>query len=225
MFLAKLKTTVSVAVLATVMGLGVGSWACRPAAADAPDPQGEDPIKPAAETRAPRVALLNLTYVLKHYDEYKALQDAVKKEMADYQTRDKVFRDKLEDLRKVIADSNLPAGKREELEREMRAEQRKAEDLHAEAKQKMSKTTDEQTVMLYKKVQKAAARYAEAHNIDLVLHYNDAATGEEQDSPQNVTRKMQTGACVPLYWKAELDISKAVVGAMNESYRAPAKGK
>jgi RNA polymerase sigma factor (sigma-70 family) len=225
MFLAKLKTTATVGVLAVVLGVGVGSWACRPAAALPPDPQREDGGKLAAEPGSSRVAVLNLTYVLKNYDEYKVLQEAVKKEMADYQATEKVSRDKLEYLRKLIDEPNLPAGKREDLEREVKTEQRKLEDIQAAAKSKLSKTTDGQTVMLYKKVHEVASRYAQAHNIDLVLHYNDPTGNEEQFSPQNVTRKMQAPGCMPLYWKAELDISKAVVAAMNESYRASAPAK
>jgi RNA polymerase sigma factor (sigma-70 family) len=226
MLLTKLNTMVTVGVLTTVLGLGVGSWACRPATADPPDPRREDVGKPAVEPRASRVALLNLGYVLKNYDEYKGLQETVKKQMEEYQVREKASQERIADLRKLL-ETNLPAGKREDVEREVKNEVRRAEDVKEEAKRKLSKMTDEQTVMLYKKVHEVASRYAAAHDIDLVLHYNDALTTEEQLSPQNVMRKMQSGGCVPLYWKPELEISKAVVAAMNESYRsaAPARGK
>jgi Skp family chaperone for outer membrane proteins len=109
------------------------------------------------------------------------------------------------------------------LERDIRAEQRKMEEDQQEAKQRIAKLSDERTVALYKKVREAAARYATAHNIDLVLHYSDVTPDDPSfDSPMNITRKMQAGSVMPLYWRGEMDISKAVVAAMNAQYRSAA---
>jgi RNA polymerase sigma factor (sigma-70 family) len=223
MFLTQLKTTAAVGVLATVLGLGFGLWGGRPAAADTPERQREDPAKPAAEPRT-RIALINLSYVIKHCDEFKAYQGSVQKQVAFFQEREKVSRARIDDLKKELAAPGLSAFRRDGLEMDLKSEQRKMQDDQEEAKRKLTRLSDEQTVALYKKVREAAERYARAHDFDLVLHYSDA-TPDEQDyaSPQNVTRKLQAGACLPLYWKAEIDISKAVVGVLNAAHRGPPK--
>jgi RNA polymerase sigma factor (sigma-70 family) len=220
MFLTKLQTTAAVGVLTTLMGVSVGLWGSRPVTADTPDPRREDATQPAAEPKA-RIALLNLSYVLKHYEEFKTLQDTVKKQAAFFQSREKASRAKIETWTKELVLAGLPADRKVGLEMDIRAEQRKMQDDEEEAKRILTKSNDDQVVALYKKVREAAARYARMHNIDLVLHYNDASPDEPDFSnPMNVNRRLQAGACLPLYWKEELDISKAVVGAMNAADRA-----
>jgi len=215
MFLTKLKTTAVVGALATLIGLGIVLWGGRQATADAPDRSKED----AAQSNT-RIALLNLSYVMKNYDEFKVLQETVKKRVTFYEERAKVSRGKIETWRQELAAPGLAAEKRNALEMDIRAEQRKIEDDQEEAKRKLAQITDDQTVALYKKVRDVAGRYAAAHNIDLVFQYNDATDEKDLYSPTNVSRKFQAGACMPLHWKPEMDISKPVVGAMNTAYHA-----
>jgi RNA polymerase sigma factor (sigma-70 family) len=224
MFLTKLKTIALAGILATLMGLGVGLWGGRPATAEAPALQQEEAAKAAPESRT-RIALLNMSYVIKHYDEYKVLQETVKKQVTFFQERVNASRTRIERWSQELTAPGLNAEKRDWLERDIKAEQRKVQDDQEEAKRMVGKLSDDQTVALYKKVQDAASRYARAHDIDLVLHYSDT-TPDDRDyySPTNVTRKIQAGTFMPLYWKPEIDISKAVVRAMNAAYHASAPG-
>ncbi|HEY1858986.1 MAG TPA: sigma-70 family RNA polymerase sigma factor [Gemmataceae bacterium] len=217
MFLTKLKTTAALGALTILIGLSIGLWGGRRATADAPDPARE-------ATSNTRIALLNLTYVMKNCDEFKELQEVVKKRVAFYEERAKISRTKIDRLRQELATPDLALGKRDTLEMDIRAEQRTMEDEQTEAKRKLAEITDEQTVALFKKVRDAATRYANAHNFDVVLHYSDAADEKEMFSPSNVSRKFQAGACMPLYWKADMDISKAVVAAMNAAHHATMPG-
>jgi Skp family chaperone for outer membrane proteins len=194
-------------------------WGGRQAAADAPDPLRE--LAAASNTR---IALLNITYVMKNCDECKDLQEAIKKRVAFYEERAKVSHGKIERLRQELATPGLAVGKRDTLEMDIRAEQRTIEDEQTEAKRQLSQITNEQTLALFKKTQDAASRYAKAHNFDVVFHYCDDADEKETFSPSNVSRRLQAGVCMPLYWKPELDISKAVVGAMNTAFHAEASG-
>jgi hypothetical protein len=60
----------------------------------------------------------------------------------------------------------------------------------------------------------------------MVLSYNDATTSQEYWSPMNIMRKLQQGACTPLYFTRGMDISADVVTALNQAYGrvAPAPG-
>jgi RNA polymerase sigma factor (sigma-70 family) len=219
MFLTKLRITAAVGLLAIVMVLGVGLWGGRPATAETPARQQEEAAR-AAPPRT-RIALLNLTYVIKHCDEYQALQESVKKQASFFQERVKASHANIDKWRREIATPGLPADKKDWLERDIKAEQRKIQDDQEEARQKVAKLSDQQTIALYKKVKDAASRYARANAIDLVLHYSDASPDDpDYYSPQNVTRKFQVGASLPLYWQPDMDISRAVVRAMNAAYHA-----
>ena len=218
MFLTKLKMTAAVGALAILIGTGIVLWGARPATADAPSRDD------AAQSHT-RIALVNLTYVMMNSDESKELREAVKKRVTFYEERAKVSRGRIETWRQELAAPGLAAVKKDALEMDIRAEQRKIEDDQEEAKRKLAQISDEQTVALYKKIRDVAARYAAAHDFDLVLSYNDAADEKDLYSASNVSRKFQTGSCMPLYWKPEMDISKQVVSAMNSLHRgAPGDG-
>jgi Skp family chaperone for outer membrane proteins len=225
MFLAKLKTAALVGALATLVAVGVGLWG-RSSAQEKADRRGEGPPVRAAEPRT-RVALINLAYVVEHDDECKALREAVKKEMTIFQDREKASRDKIEEMSKELSIPGLPAHKREALERALRAERRKMEDLQEEARRKLSRMNDDQTVALYKKVREAATRYAQAHAFELVLQYSEPGREADLDSPANVLRKMQSAGCSPLYAAPGIDISKEIVAVLNarRGQDAPPEGR
>ncbi len=178
--------------------------------------------KPASRTR---IGLVNLTYVIKNYDKYKEFQLEVKKFVEPFQERDAELRSQLEELRKKAAKPSLvpTAGedseektKDEALEEKAKKIQREIEDNNAKVKLKMGKRSDDKMKVLYKDVMEATQSYATTHDLDLVLHYNDAITHEDLLSAQNIARKLNTGALMPLYSKEELDISLDLVALLNQ---------
>jgi Skp family chaperone for outer membrane proteins len=109
----------------------------------------------------------------------------------------------------------LAAETRDKLERDIRVARRLLEDDQEEARRKLTKLTDEQTIALYKRVREAATRYARANDLELVLHYNDATAPADLDIPANIHRKMQAPGCTPLYAAPGIDISKEIVAVLN----------
>jgi Skp family chaperone for outer membrane proteins len=96
--------------------------------------------------------------------------------------------------------------------------QRQLEDLKAEATRKLSNRGDEAIRAIYIDVQAIVNRYAETHGLDLVMHYNDAISKEEYLSPQNIARKLSTGALMPMYEGKGIDISEDITEALNKKY-------
>jgi Skp family chaperone for outer membrane proteins len=185
-------------------------------------PNGQTP--PAQPQASPeprtRVALINLSYVVKNYSKFQAFQNEMKKSVEMYQARDKEKAGILEGIAKQLNDSKTPAANKEGLEKQAKQLQREREDNAAAAKEELSKKSDAMMVQLYKEIMDAAQRYALGHNFELVLHYNDALTNEDYWSAPNVMRKMQAGACMPLYAMPGMDISGQVVQTLNASYPA-----
>jgi Skp family chaperone for outer membrane proteins len=180
--------------------------------------EGKDkkPAKPADS--GTRIALVNLTYVVKNYEKYKHFQEDIKKVLAPFQETEKELRKEAEGLSKQIT-PNTPAEERTEIEGKLKDLQRQLEDNNAKAKRVLSKKSDEQLKIIYADLTEAAQRYAVGHNFDLVLHYNDATTKEEILSSQNIARKIQTGALVPLYAAPGMDISVELVKNLNENVK------
>ena len=104
---------------------------------------------------------------------------------------------------------------REAKEQEMRNVQREMEDLKLKVRKEVGQRSNDEMVKVYKEVRDAAYRHAQAHNFDLVLHFEGPADKQEVDSPVLVMRNMNAGGCVPLYWNSALDISGHVLKALN----------
>ena len=82
-----------------VLVLAARSWS-------APKPQKQEPRT--------RIALLNLHYVIKHYDKYKNFQEEMKKVVAPYQEKDQRWRKEAEKLAKSLNDPKTLLNRREE---------------------------------------------------------------------------------------------------------------
>jgi hypothetical protein len=100
--------------------------------------------------------------------------------------------------------------------------QRHLEDNKNDAQKTLVKKQEEQLRILYMDVRNVVDRYAQAHGFDMVLHYNDAVEQQDYWSAQNIARKMQAGALVPMYFAAGLDISGNIIATLNAPYKMKA---
>jgi Skp family chaperone for outer membrane proteins len=162
-----------------------------------------------------RIALLNLHHVVKNYQKAVALNNEMKEVFTPLQVKTKAKTTQLEALNK---EGQMKPEMRETIEKQMRVLKRELEDLSNEAQALIGKKQDEQVVLIYREVQEAAQRVAVAHGYDMVLHYNDPTTSAEYWSAGNIVRKMQAGACMPIYFAPGIDISADVVNALNQAY-------
>ncbi len=167
-----------------------------------------------------RLALVNLTYVIKHYQKYIHYQEEMKTAMRPFQEREKNLRIQAEKLsRGIAAGTDLIPAKSEDAEEKLKTLQREMEDNQVKAKKTVGKKTEEAMKTLYLDVTDATQRYAVAHDLELVLHYNEHVTPEERNSPMNIARKLQCGPLTPIYSVAGIDISKELVDILNQSMR------
>jgi Skp family chaperone for outer membrane proteins len=178
-----------------------------------------EPPRAAPRTR---IGLVNMTYVTKNYGKFLTYQKELKKILEPFTEKDKGLRAKAEQLGKQMADPATPEADREKLADEVKKLQREMEGNNQEARAILSRRSNEQMKTIYEDVVNAAARYAHAHELDLVLHYNDGVTHQERFNPINIGRKLQNGALTPLYVARGLDISKDLVEQLN---KAPGEGE
>lgn len=166
-----------------------------------------------------RIGILNMGYVLKNYQKV----DVYTAEMKDHFKR---FDDSLKEKKNLVEartkQANDPqfAAQREVIQKEITKLNREAEDMQNDMKKFISTKTDEQMVTIYKEIQEAAARYAMAQGLDLVLTHIDAVNEADYLNPMNVMGKMQQRACMPLYYNKGMDVSKDIVEALNKNFSA-----
>lgn len=176
--------------------------------------------KPPLRTR---IGLVNLTYVIKNYDKYKQFQEEVKEIAEPFQKRDQKLHaqfDKLkEKLQQSKADSSLVPAQADDLEEKLTMLKRDLEDNQAKAKKKLGKRSDDKMKIIFMDVTEMAQRCAQEHDLDLVMHYNDAVTEADYLSTKNIARKLNTGALMPLYWKPHMDLSMEVKNLLNRKKR------
>jgi hypothetical protein len=89
--------------------------------------------------------------------------------------------------------------------------------LDNKARESLSPKAQTNTVEVCEDIQNAVTRYAEAHNFDVVLQFQDGFTEEDLKSPTNIMNKMQTRACIPIYLSKANDISSEIVSELNEA--------
>jgi Skp family chaperone for outer membrane proteins len=164
-----------------------------------------------------RIALVNMTYVMKYSHKFTTYQNEMKKLLEPFQEKDKSLRAKAEKAAREMAVPGTPANDREKLSEEVKKIQQAMQENNREARAVLSKRSDEQMTTLYTDVANAAARYARAHDFELVLHYNEGVSIAERHDPTNIGRKLQNGALTPLYAVSGLDVSKAIVEELNKA--------
>src|SRR5262249_30305630 len=99
--------------------------------------------KPAAGPRPQaRIAVVNLSYVVKKYDKFKALQEELKKTVEPFQAKDTAFQTEREKLRQEATGAD--ARRREQIEKELAELQRASESNKAEAQKSIAKKQEEQ---------------------------------------------------------------------------------
>jgi len=169
----------------------------------------------AASGTKTKVGVLNLTFVVKNYTKFKRYQEDLKQKVDPFQAKDTAWKTEGEKLAKEAQTPTTTAPRRDEIEKRLKDLQRQIEDNKVEAQKVLVKEQEAQLVTLYKDIRTVVDKYAVAHSYDLVLHYNDVITTDEYWSPQNIARKMQAGAAMPMYISGGVDISANVLQTLN----------
>ncbi len=206
-----MKRTVIVA--AGVAALGVAIYVGQLLA------QTRPATSPVAEAKT-RIALINLTYVIKNYDKFKTFQEELKEAVRPFQAKDAAFTAEGEKLVKERQQPTLKDDRKDQIEKRMMELKRSIEDNKTDANKTLVKKQEEQLRILYMDIRAVVEKVAQSRGFDMVLHFNDAITQQDYWSAPNIVRKMQGGPLMPMYYAGSLDISADVVTTLNSSYKS-----
>jgi Skp family chaperone for outer membrane proteins len=207
-----------VAILAGATAVGVAVFFGSRLVAQQPQqpPQYQQP--PAAAPMRTRIALVNLPHVIKSYTKYQAFEHEWQEQYKDFDKKFEGKRSLMGQYQTELQKPNLDQPTREKYEGYVRQLQREMQDMGEEAKKQLGKKRDEQAVIIYKEIEEAVQAFARSNDIELVLHFNDAIVPADLYSPMNVQRKLQIGACMPMYHHPQMDITAQVISMLNQHY-------
>jgi Skp family chaperone for outer membrane proteins len=170
---------------------------------------------PTARGQATRVAVFNLTAVIKGYTKFDASHAGLKAALEPYQAKDAALKMEAAALLREGLAAGTTAERKEEITAKYKALTARIEENKEKGKQVLEKRQGEQLKALYADVHEAARRLAEERGYDLILHYNDPVTDAELLSPANVSRKMQSAALTPVVVRAGIDVGADLVADLN----------
>jgi Skp family chaperone for outer membrane proteins len=182
---------------------------------------------PAAAPAQIRIALINFPQVIQSYQKFKLYQDELKKVVDGYQAQDDKLRAEMLRGKEALENTKNPltAQQREQWEAALTNLKRQREDLSAKAKKDVGTQSSAQFVQLYKEVEDAVSRYAQSQGFHVVLQYSEAFTAADRYTPGNIQRKLEGGACMPIYAAGGIDISTGVANLLNSMYQANAAAR
>jgi len=169
-----------------------------------------------------KVGYVNIGVIFTKYQKAtafkKELEEAVKGIKVEIETLGKQAK-QWEDYMRT---KDFPEKSREQYEAGIRGNKRKIEDLQLQAQKSIGKRQEEQLIVIYKEIVSATQGYAAANGYHAVMAFGDPTDQNDLFNVMNIDRKlkgMDLGGIVPLYFDRSLDVSEAIVGTLNASYR------
>lgn len=169
---------------------------------------------PAAPLRT-RIAVINLQQVIKQYQKWTNFENSYKSLYSQYNAEFDRKKALGMDLKNQL-DKATDEATKEKITQQIKELERQVQDLGEDAKKKLGKMRDDQAQQIYLEVEQAVQAYARANDIEMVMHFNDAVTQADYYHPLNIQRKLQTGACMPMYLAPGMDITNTIAAMLNQ---------
>lgn len=177
---------------------------------------------PATGVAAPqvvpiRVAVVNINKVLKNFNKAQQLNSFISNKVSGYRNQITAKREELAKIQEKIAKAVNPA-EAEELKKQGVALERQMQDLDAEASKDISNQQGTIAIGIYKDIEGVIQRCAVTNGFDIVLSFPDATVDAEMYTQPNVVRKLAAQAAIPLFYKAHVDMTQAVIDTLNAQF-------
>jgi Skp family chaperone for outer membrane proteins len=175
---------------------------------------------PAAPLRT-RIAVINLQQAIKQYRKWSDFEQTYKNLYNQYNAEFERKKASGVALKNQLDKATDDATK-DNIQKQLKELDRQVQDLGETAKKQLGKMRDDQAVQIYHEVEEAVQYYARANDIEMVLHFNDAVAQADLYQPLNIERKLQTGACMPMYVAQGMNITDIISSMLNNRLGATA---
>jgi Skp family chaperone for outer membrane proteins len=186
-------------------------------------------LAPPAEGALPlhtRIGLINMTRVLKAATAYRSFQEELRAQTKHAEGKLEDLKAQVQQFRAESDDAGTPASRGEIHAKRLRDLQRQMEDEQQRAKARLARLSADALTRVYRQVEEAANRIAKTQGLELVMFYTDAVNEADFYNPTALQRKLtQPGALMPLIVAPGMDITEAVVQALNRTATTPGSGR
>jgi Skp family chaperone for outer membrane proteins len=162
-----------------------------------------------------RIAVVNLQQVIKQYRKWSDFEQGYKNLYNQYNAEFERQKAKGLDLKSQL-DKAVDDATKDKIQQAIKELERQVQDMGERAKKELGKMRDEQAQQIYQEVEQAVQAFARANDIEMVLHFNDAVAPADYYHPLNVQRKLQTGACMPMYIAPGMNITDTISAMLNQ---------
>jgi Skp family chaperone for outer membrane proteins len=162
-----------------------------------------------------RIAVVNLQQVIKQYRKWNDFEQGYKNLYNQYNAEFERQKAKGMDLKSQL-DKAVDDATKDKIQQAIKELERQVQDMGERAKKELGKMRDDQAQQIYQEVEQAVQAFARANDIEMVLHFNDAVAPADYYHPLNVQRKLQTGACMPMYIAPGMNITDTISAMLNQ---------
>jgi Skp family chaperone for outer membrane proteins len=190
-----------------MIALGLGLFACT----------GEV----SAQATTSHVKVVNIWMVVKNYKRTEALRAELQAIVKQYDDQLKQTKTDLEGRKTQIKDGDKYTDEQKKaLANEVKRLERILTDKGEEMREVLIKKESEQAIGVFHEIEDAIGRVAKSGGAELVLIYGDTPDEKDRYVAQNLARKINTSACMPLYIAPGVDITADVLKLLNDKYPA-----
>ena len=178
--------------------------ASQPTSATAPQPM------------RPRIALVNMTKVLREFKKANEDGKVIGTQSQYYAEKIRALRIAQDDVRKSLQMANTISDK-ETYQKKYIAMQRQIEDIDRQGKNSVGELSEKIVLEVYQNVKTTITDIAVANNFDLVMVYPDISAADDEKKPEIARMKLSTPALLP-YYHRNMDITEYVIKTLNMRY-------
>jgi Skp family chaperone for outer membrane proteins len=162
-----------------------------------------------------KIALIDISKVLKNYKKVDALRAEIKAEIAKSEPHRTSIGKKLETLKKRLGSGSLEPGSAKAAELEQQADSLKAELVvfNKNERKRILRREAQLLKTIHGEIKGVVKRAADAWGYTLVLRFNSSST--EATTPNSVVGELQRQV---VYHRAEDDITKPVIEFLNKQF-------
>lgn len=168
---------------------------------------------------APGVAIVDLSYIFKHYHAFQSQTEDLKREVEGSQKQFEAERDELRKMREELKRYTAGTPPYKRLESEVTNREAK---LAADVQLKKKEFVEREAKMYfnaYRQITNEVQNYARSRNIALVLRFN----GETLESP-NPSQVMKQLNKAVVYYSRDIDITPVILHNLNRGMASRPKG-
>jgi Skp family chaperone for outer membrane proteins len=180
---------------------------------------------PEKAGRNTRTGLVNMAYILKSWSKPNQLNKEMQEFYKPMQEKAERLEEQMREVQKELREPSLPQEKRDPLQKRLQQLTEAIQQNSKSAREALQEKNNKNMVAISAALETATRRYAEVHDLDVVMCYADAFTAEDRQNPVRVELKLKSAACWPIFAAAGVDISKEIVALLESEGKATPAGE